>query len=240
MTIINGCPCHNRCATLKNSHYSIAMSAEHRSKFAALRRQWWRLLMSEKFSSGTKNPTQTNKLNLYHRMDFKSFELGMISSIRLPSFPCILFLGWMNFLFLQILFVLSCFLLCNPLKPFCVLILMNLFVYCNNEHVFAFSTIAIHAFFVRCWAGSLRNKISQIIRDKQSFSSVAKKPCIFVYFASARTPFNRPWSLGITGRLFSLWVFVYTSSFCNLQLFSTLFLILFFNIFTCVERRKQV
>ena len=33
----------------------MAMSAEHRSKFAALLRQWWRLHMSEKFSSGTIN-----------------------------------------------------------------------------------------------------------------------------------------------------------------------------------------
>ena len=39
----------------------MAMSAVHRSKFAALHRQWWRLQMSEKFSSGTKNYKQTNK-----------------------------------------------------------------------------------------------------------------------------------------------------------------------------------
>ena len=38
----------------------MAMSAEHRSKFAALHRQWWRLHMSEKFSSGTINSKQTN------------------------------------------------------------------------------------------------------------------------------------------------------------------------------------
>ena len=31
----------------------MAISAEHGSKFAALHRQWWRLHMSEKFSSGT-------------------------------------------------------------------------------------------------------------------------------------------------------------------------------------------
>ena len=31
----------------------MAMSAEHRSKFAALQRQRWRLHVSEKFSSGT-------------------------------------------------------------------------------------------------------------------------------------------------------------------------------------------
>ena len=33
----------------------MAKSAEQRSKFAALHRWWWRLHMSEKFSSGTKN-----------------------------------------------------------------------------------------------------------------------------------------------------------------------------------------
>ena len=38
----------------------MVKSAEQRSKFATLHRQWWRLLMSWKFSSGTKN-TKTNK-----------------------------------------------------------------------------------------------------------------------------------------------------------------------------------
>ena len=37
----------------------MAMIAKHRSKFAALHQQWWRLHMSEKFLSGTKNPKQT-------------------------------------------------------------------------------------------------------------------------------------------------------------------------------------
>ena len=37
MTIIN--PCHNRCGTLKNPPCSMAMKAEHRSKFEALHRQ---------------------------------------------------------------------------------------------------------------------------------------------------------------------------------------------------------
>ena len=30
------CPCRSGCGTLKNPHCSMAMSAEHRSKFAAL------------------------------------------------------------------------------------------------------------------------------------------------------------------------------------------------------------
>ena len=41
-------------------HFSMAMSAVPRSKFAALHRQCWCLHMSEKFSSGTKNPKHTN------------------------------------------------------------------------------------------------------------------------------------------------------------------------------------
>ena len=52
-------PCHSRCGTLKNPLCSKTMSAEHRSKFAALHRQWWRLYMSIKFSSETKNHKQT-------------------------------------------------------------------------------------------------------------------------------------------------------------------------------------
>ena len=39
----------------------MAISAEHRSKFAALQRQYWRLHMNEKFSRGSINPLQTNK-----------------------------------------------------------------------------------------------------------------------------------------------------------------------------------
>ena len=39
----------------------MAMSAKHRSKFTAFHRQWWRLHMSEKFLSGTKNHKQTIK-----------------------------------------------------------------------------------------------------------------------------------------------------------------------------------
>ena len=54
-------PCYSKCGTLKNTHCSIAMSAEHGWKFAALHRQWRCLHMSEKFSSGMKNPKQTKK-----------------------------------------------------------------------------------------------------------------------------------------------------------------------------------
>ena len=56
-------PCHSTCGTLKNPHCWMAISTctEHRSKFAALHRQWWRLQMSEKSSSKMKNTKQTNK-----------------------------------------------------------------------------------------------------------------------------------------------------------------------------------
>ena len=78
IAVINGCSvsqchirCHSRCGTLKNPHCSVAMSAEHRSKFAALQWQWWRLHMSEKFSCGTikQNITVCNTL-LFVRYDF--------------------------------------------------------------------------------------------------------------------------------------------------------------------------
>ena len=46
----------------------MIMSAEHRSKFLALHRQWWRLHMSKKFSSGTKNPKQTNKKQCFTKI----------------------------------------------------------------------------------------------------------------------------------------------------------------------------
>ena len=53
-----------RCGTLKNPYFSMAMSAGYRSKFSALHRQWWRLHMSAKLSSGTKtlNPPPQKKL----------------------------------------------------------------------------------------------------------------------------------------------------------------------------------
>ena len=50
-------PCHSRCGTLKNL---MAVGVEQRSKFAAIHRQWWRLHMSEKLSSGTKNHKKNN------------------------------------------------------------------------------------------------------------------------------------------------------------------------------------
>ena len=51
-------PCYSRCGTLKNPHCLMAISAEHRSTFATVQRQWVRLCISEKFSRGTKNSNQ--------------------------------------------------------------------------------------------------------------------------------------------------------------------------------------
>ena len=48
-------------ARSRNSHCSKVMDAEHRTKFEALHRQLWCLHLSEKLSSGTKNPKQTNQ-----------------------------------------------------------------------------------------------------------------------------------------------------------------------------------
>ena len=45
----------------------MAISVEHRSKFAALYRQWWRLQMSQKLSSWMKNSQLTNK-HIYEKL----------------------------------------------------------------------------------------------------------------------------------------------------------------------------
>ena len=75
--LLTDAPCHSRCSTLKNPHH-LAMSVEHRSKFAALHWQWWRLHMSEKFSSGTENPKQTNKQTNKHKMSIKPLEMKLL------------------------------------------------------------------------------------------------------------------------------------------------------------------
>ena len=58
---------------------------EHRSRFAALHLQWWRLHMSEKFSSGTKNLKQTNKQYYVHIWCILSTSKGI------SLFSCTLF-----------------------------------------------------------------------------------------------------------------------------------------------------
>ena len=63
----------------------MAMSAEHRSKFAALRRQWWRLDMSEEFSSGTINSIQTNKQTNINLVLPKGSDRPEVSNQRMFS-----------------------------------------------------------------------------------------------------------------------------------------------------------
>ena len=58
MTIIKGWPV---CGTLTDPCWLMTMSAENRSKFAALHRQWWSLQICEIFSGATKKTTTTNK-----------------------------------------------------------------------------------------------------------------------------------------------------------------------------------
>ena len=58
----------------------MAIGAEYRSKFAALHRQWWRLQMSEKSSSGTKNSKQTNKQTL--KFGFQYFSTLIWSEVQ--------------------------------------------------------------------------------------------------------------------------------------------------------------
>ena len=56
--IVTDVPYQSTYGTLKNPRCWMANTAEHRSKFAAIHRQWWRLHISEKFS------TQQTKLFL--------------------------------------------------------------------------------------------------------------------------------------------------------------------------------
>ena len=71
--------CHSRCGTLTNPRCSMAKSSEHRSKCAVLHLSWWRLHMSENFTSGTKNPKQIIK-------HFRCFVIIFIRKGHRPSF----------------------------------------------------------------------------------------------------------------------------------------------------------
>lgn len=55
-----GFVCGSRCGTVKNPH-SFAVSADHRSNFTVLHREWWRVQLSEKFSRGTESTKQNKK-----------------------------------------------------------------------------------------------------------------------------------------------------------------------------------
>ena len=55
-------PCHGRCGTLENPHFSMIICEENKVKISSPHRLWLCLHMSEKFSKGTKNPNkQSNK-----------------------------------------------------------------------------------------------------------------------------------------------------------------------------------
>ena len=54
----------------------MAISAEHRSIFAALHRLWRRLHMNEEFSGGTKNPDEQANKYLYKRWILKRDEIN--------------------------------------------------------------------------------------------------------------------------------------------------------------------
>ena len=81
----------------------MAMSAEHKSKFEALHRQWWHLEMSEKFSNGTKTP---NKQILWKVKYLKTIGLSIkfheivskaFSKLMIDIYPGI-FLSFVNFM----------------------------------------------------------------------------------------------------------------------------------------------
>ena len=69
MTIIKGRPVSQWVRHVKEPHCSIAMSAEHRSKFAALYRQWWNLQWVKILDWDDK--LQTNKQNISLKMDIE-------------------------------------------------------------------------------------------------------------------------------------------------------------------------
>ena len=59
----------------------MAMNAEYKSYFEALNRKWWCLHMSKKFSSGTKNPKQTEN---YLGLSWPKIELWRERSTTTP------------------------------------------------------------------------------------------------------------------------------------------------------------
>ena len=85
-------PCRSRCSTLKNPLCSIVICAGHRSKFEVLRRWWWRLQMSEKFSNGTLNHKQTKKSRYtYNQLRFAPTCIYIIIPDARTDTYCVLF-----------------------------------------------------------------------------------------------------------------------------------------------------
>ena len=106
----------------------MAMSAEHRSKFEALHRQWWPLHMSEKFSSGTRNPKQTNKQTKYNVPNFTSLFTAVYLAITFALY-------WVSislFIAVYLAFTLTMYMYLNPslylepcTSPYCIYIVFN-------------------------------------------------------------------------------------------------------------------
>ena len=82
-----GFACGSRCGTLKNPHY-FAVSADHRSNFTVLHREWWRVHLSEKFSRGTESAKQkknTHKKTRKYRCDLNFAVITMWETCRNPN-----------------------------------------------------------------------------------------------------------------------------------------------------------
>ena len=87
MTIIKGFPCHSRCDTLKNRHCSMAMSVEHRSKFAALHRHYeWKILEWDEKTQANK---QTCTLSCMYLLWFINTTLTWL----FPNIHLVYFIG---------------------------------------------------------------------------------------------------------------------------------------------------
>ena len=87
MTIINGCPCHSWCGTLKNPHCSMAMSADHRSKFCSPSPTiWWRLHMIENFSSDDKS-------RMFNQFNKKSVKMDVCDKLKCQYNPNVITKG---------------------------------------------------------------------------------------------------------------------------------------------------
>ena len=64
----------------------MAISAEHMLKVVTLHRQWWRIQMSEKFSSGTKKSKQTNKTQSLRLYSPTQYQNEAISNLHFQWF----------------------------------------------------------------------------------------------------------------------------------------------------------
>ena len=73
----------------------MAISSEHRSKFATLHWQRWCLHMSEIFSSGRQNPKQTNKHVLLNKLLLSYCQIHIKESFLAVIYYCVV--DWLGF-----------------------------------------------------------------------------------------------------------------------------------------------